>query len=52
MSEKYICDKCNKEVWFEDVAYLGTDDECCDPFQTLDCYFKDCHEQRTNNTDH
>jgi hypothetical protein len=44
MSEKYQCDKCEKEVDFEDVAYLGNESSDCNPFETLECYCKECHE--------
>jgi len=44
MSEKYQCDKCKKEVKFEEVAYLGNEHNRCNPFETLRCYCKECFD--------
>jgi len=45
MSEKYLCDKCNKEVDFEDVAYLGSEFEVCNPLMEIDCVCRECCEE-------
>jgi hypothetical protein len=45
VSSEYRCDKCGKEVEFDDLGYLGSPDNTCSPFMKLDCFCKDCYEE-------
>ena len=43
--ELYVCDRCEKEVDFESVGYLGNDSLDCNPFGDLECYCQDCYDR-------
>lgn len=44
---EYECDRCKKDLTWEEVAYLGGEDGCS-PFMHLDCYCRDCYEKIKN----
>jgi len=43
--EIYVCDRCEKEITYEQVGYLGNETENCSPFIDLDCYCQDCWDR-------
>ncbi len=38
----YKCQECKKLISFEEIGYLGSDDDSCSPFTQLTCICKDC----------
>jgi|APSaa5957512535_1039671.scaffolds.fasta_scaffold04366_3 hypothetical protein len=49
MSTDYKCDKCKKEIDFEEVGYLGAVDRNnteCSPFMNFETICVECEENR------
>ncbi len=40
----YICDKCNKEMYVDEIGYLGAPGNWCHPFIKMECLCRDCYD--------
>ena len=48
MEREYQCDRCGKQMEYDEVAYLGSDEEGCSPFMKLECLCFDCLRKKEN----
>jgi len=46
--KEYVCDVCGSDLEFDEVGYLGSENESCSPFMKLDCRCVQCVREEKN----